>query len=84
MLDRNLKLATRIFACVAISVAALFLPSQAAFAGTTDDPNLVPRIEQFIYRPSPDELIIEREPKVKDKQGVPEDHRKERRKYRKQ
>jgi hypothetical protein len=65
-----------------LNIAVLFLLAVAFLSSTSQadeslqDPNLLPRVQQFIYQPSPDELI--------DTRSTPDEERSSKRKRRHQ
>lgn len=72
----NSKYALRLLRAAAVSLGALLLPPQKSLAAEPNDLNLLPRLEQFIEKPSPEEPSNERGSGTTDEQKTPKHHNK--------
>jgi hypothetical protein len=60
MSPKSLKLFA---AAVSLLAAAVVLPAQGFARNAGNDPNLIQRVDQFIYKPAPGDLLLKPKPK---------------------
>jgi hypothetical protein len=64
MSPKNLKfLPLALIAALSLLVAGLVLPAQGLARAAGTDPNLIQRVDQFIYKPAPGDLLLKPKPK---------------------
>jgi hypothetical protein len=67
MSPKSLKLFA---AAVGLLAAAVVLPAQGFARNAGNDPNLIERVDQFIYKPAPGDLLLKPKPKSRSKKKL--------------